>query len=170
MPICGSCDAPLRPSDRPPFVTERSWDQRTASGLMHEVETAFGQVAAPIRKGEVLTLEPDQHQAVTAMYALWMLRAHRAREPIADVKLNRQFEQRTEHTAAIVDHMEAHGIITVTPDGFVLGRQLAAPKLQPDFDRALLERANVTWGVLRAAVGAGEFSIPTRQGASCICP
>ncbi len=127
---------------------------------MHEVETAFGQVSAPIRKGEVLTLKPEQHQAVTAMYALWMLRAHRAREPFADIKINRQFEQRAEHTAAVVDQMEAHGIITVTPDGSLLGRQLAGPQLQLDFDRALNELSGVTWGVVRAADGAGEFSIP----------
>lgn len=146
--------------DRPPFVTERSWDQRTESGPMHEVETDFGRVVAPIRKGQVLGLGPEQQQAVTAMYALWMLRAHRAREPIADVKLNRQFEEGAEPTAAVVDQMEAHGIVTVTPDGSVLGRQLAGPQLLLDFDRALNELAGVTLGVVRAAEGAGEFSIP----------
>jgi hypothetical protein len=146
--------------DRPPFVTERSWDQRTESGPMHEVETDFGRVVAPIRKGQVLGLGAEHHRAVTAMYALWMLRAHRAREPIPDIKLNVQVEQRAEHTAAVVDQLEAHGIITVAPDGSVPGRQLAGPQLQLDFDRALNHLAGVTWGVVRAAEGAGEFCIP----------
>ena len=41
---------------------------------------------------------------------------------------------------------------------------MAGPQLQLDLDRACLELADIKWGVLRAAEGAGEFCIPDTPG------
>lgn len=146
--------------DSPRFTTARTWDQRTESKVMQHIETEFGRVVAPIRKGLAHSLLPDQHQAVTKLYALWMLRAHRAREPIPDIKLNRVWMAGADRSDTAVDEMETHGIITVKLGGIVLGRQMAGPQLQLDLDRACYELIDVKWGVLRAAAGAGEFCIP----------
>jgi hypothetical protein len=145
-------------SDR--FTTARAWDQRTEAKVMQRIEAEFGRVVAPIRKGQVDSLLPEQHQVVTQLYALWMLRAHRARAPIPDIQLHRVWMAGAERSDAAIDELESHGIITVRPGGVVLGRQMAGPQLQLDLDRACTELNDVQWGVLRAAPGAGEFCIP----------
>lgn len=142
------------------FTTTRGWDQRTEALVMQRIETDFGRAVTPIRKGRTLTLERHQHQVVSELFALWMLRAHRARNHIPDVQLNGVFDAGTSRTAASVNEMEANGIICVRPGGIVPGRQIAGVQLQLDLDRACNELRNVTWGVLRAAAGAGEFLVP----------
>lgn len=146
------------------FTATRAWDQRTEANVMQQIETEFGRVVAPIRKGHAHALLPEQHRAVAALYALWMLRAHRASTPIPDIQLNGIWDSTAHRPAAAVDDMEAHGIITIKPGGFVIGRQMAGPQLLLDLDRACLELADIKWGVLRAAEGAGEFCIPDTPG------
>lgn len=127
---------------------------------MQRIETDFGRIVAPIRKGRTRTLAPDQNQTVSKLFAIWMLRAHRARNRISDVRLNGVFEVGTARTETTVDELEAHGVISTLPGGIVPGRQIAGVQLQLDFDRACNEMRDVRWGVLRAAAGAGEFMIP----------
>lgn len=146
------------------FTATRAWDQRTEAKVMQQIETEFGRVIAPIRKGHAHALLLEQHKAVAALYALWMLRAHRASAPIPDIQLNGFWGPIAHRTAADIDEMEAHGIITIKPGGTVVGRQMAGPQLQLDLDRACLELADIKWGVLRAAEGAGEFCIPDTPG------
>lgn len=148
----------------PRFTTTRAWDQRTEAKVMQHIETEFGRVIAPIRKGQAHALLPEQHRAVAALYALWMLRAHRASNPIPELQLNGRWAATEHRSAADVDEMEAHGIITIKPGGFVIGRQMAGPQLQLDLDRACLELADIKWGVLRVAEGHGEFCVPDTPG------
>ncbi|HSC81452.1 MAG TPA: hypothetical protein VLC08_13935 [Chitinolyticbacter sp.] len=149
------------------FKVHRHWDQRSESGVMHDIERRFGIIATEVLLNSATVLDEAGHQTISQMFALWRARTHLAYEPIADQRLARVAPERNV-SADQMDQLEHYGVIVADSTGIVAGRMLAGPAVMQMLDSQACNLAGKRWGVVRA--DAGEFVLPDTFGGNLVLP
>ena len=149
---------PARPEDQV-FCARWVWDQRAEDGFMREVEDAYEALAEEIVQGRIVRrLRPGENNAVTEMYALWLVRSKWRGSPLEDQPLENVIGLAHEFSQDEREGLEKIGVAVVGPDFKLKGRHIASGVAQLDFFRLRSGLKQQRWAVLKT-VGT-EFVVP----------
>jgi len=151
-----------------PFVTLRSWDQRIETRTMNQIEREFGLVSRQILRKGSREFNASQHETISAMFSIWVIRQHRAANPIPDSQLTGILAPERFVSEDTLDQLEHRGIITFDSSGRIPGRMIAGPVMFLAIKRQIASMAGTCWGVLEAA--KGEFALPDSFGDYKVLP
>lgn len=150
------------------FCAKRVWNQKAERSSI-SIETAFQKVADLILANQIDTLSKSMQFAVTEMYLLWKTRFQYASNPLPDQQFY-MFSHDADLTKDVKERLEKEGIMFVTKDGKLAGRDLTAIRLRIDMDLALNNGASeMKWGIIKSTPGL-EFLCPDATLNEAIIP
>src|SRR5262249_39848720 len=131
------------------FCRERMWDQWAEVGFMKQIEDRFQPIAEAILGGKSL-LSPEEHNNVSAFYALWSVRARAEHVPDQTLHGLRPGAQTKDQR----ELMESRRMITSYgkdgakgADAVMPGRHLNSIGIRFRVDRALRDLNGRRWGI-----------------------
>jgi hypothetical protein len=139
------------------FCAMCAWDYRAESGFMLAIENRFQTVAAQIEVNPSIVLTPDQHQAITEFWALWVLRAQFRSQPEGDRVFNGIAGENLNNQQRDVVESQS-GTFVLGSTGAMPGRFVAGALIQKGIDEHTYNLRGQVWGVIRA--DEGEFIVP----------
>ncbi|MEM9677229.1 MAG: hypothetical protein AAF890_04155 [Pseudomonadota bacterium] len=146
----------LRPTD-PPFVVKQYWDAK-AEGHFKDIEDDFQVLVERLNVNGIIRPEILDHRVVSRMYAGWYARAHFAK--IDDQQTRGIVGPSVNYSDNEREQLEKAGIITISDDCKIAGRQMAWPIMLRRMDEIEAQLRGRQWGVLTASIG--EFLVPDK--------
>lgn len=144
--------------DNPIFCADRSWDQRTETGFMKQIEDAFQAAVRPILEGRAESVLAEARPAIDRMYSLWYWRA-RYRD-LESQELELKGIIGSVLTLEQEENLESNGYIFARASGRMPVRQMNGVTLMIRINRYADQLATAVprWSVIAAQ--AGEFIVP----------
>jgi hypothetical protein len=152
---------PLDPKN-PLFCAEKAWDQKSEKGYIEDIEKPYNNFAQSILSGEITLLNIDNHKIISDMFALWCVRSYYKLNSTKDKKLNGIIGVARHITQDSQESLEKHGVITITPDGYIRGPQIVGPRIVIEVSILQEKLSDPLWGIVRAR--EGEFIVPDNPG------
>ena len=149
---------PLKAND-PIFCARRAWDERCETSLKREVEDPFQELADRIADGSVKRrLKISEQQIVSKMYALWNIRWHWSKQPIADQELKGVEGVAVKYSIDQQELLEKSHITPIKPDASISGHHFTGMQITSNLiasNKILEDRA---WGILKCR--GGQLIVP----------
>ena len=105
------------------FHAKRAWDQKAESGFMKKIEETFESLTADLLKGKEKAFTKEENLKISEFFFLCHIRTIYKNYPIEDVKMNGATPS-VKLTKDEMEQLEKKHVVTITPDGKVLGRNL----------------------------------------------
>jgi hypothetical protein len=151
--------------DNPLFCARRTWDQRTESGYMKDIENEFQILADRIANGGA-RLTAEESLAASKFFILWQVRVEQKRQPPSDAAMRSVAPDPL--TKDQREQLEKMAVTFINPDQTLPGRSVSGFNIFREIDRRLPPLTHARWGVMTAQ--QGEFLLPESYGYCCHIP